>query len=123
MTTCKVRMRSLKLLGRYVILLDDLGFWMIWDLAAGDKIACPTSVSKTRGLFRQADSSQGPTPRQRLKRIQRIIESALPMTHRAENPTTNQVNSGEAAMPRMRRPNWMARNPMRVNRRALAPKT
>ena len=60
---------------------------------------------------------------ERLRRIQRMTDSVLPIMHNAENPTMNQVNSGEFAMRRIRRPNQMAASPMRVNRTARAPKT
>lgn len=59
----------------------------------------------------------------RLRRIQRMIDSVLPIMHSAENPTMNQVISGKFAMPRIRRPNQMATSPMRVNRTVRKPKT
>jgi tRNA (Thr-GGU) A37 N-methylase len=47
-----------------------------------------------------------------------MTDSVLPMIHSAANPTMNQVNSGEFAMRRIRRPNQMAASPMRVKRLA-----
>jgi hypothetical protein len=61
--------------------------------------------------------------RERLNRIHRMIESALPITHSAENPKTNQVKPREAAMRMIRRPNQIAAKPMSTNRTMRTPKT
>ena len=61
--------------------------------------------------------------RERLSRTQRRIDNALPTMHNVENPTMNQINCGEFAMRRIRRPNVIAASPMRVNRTARAPRT
>src|ERR1039458_1097799 len=61
--------------------------------------------------------------RERLSRTQRRIDNALPTVHSVENATMNQINCGEFAMRRIRRPKVIAASPMRVNRTARVPRT